>query len=95
MTIDEILETLQARKANLRCDELSRLLESLGFVVERVKKGNHKKVKHHGLEGFPGSGFDCGHGRNPKVKPGYANKMKHLILDYRSEMEEYLEREND
>ena len=66
----------------------------LGFTVERTKKGNHRKVKHDGHRGFPGSGFNCGHGKNLKVKPGYPSRMKTMLMDNRTELEAFFEQED-
>jgi len=71
------------------------MLLSLGFTVERTQTGNHRKVKHPGLRNFFGSGYDCGHGANPQIKKGYAGKLKKMLMEHRTELEAYLEQDND
>ncbi|MEE4382285.1 MAG: type II toxin-antitoxin system HicA family toxin [Pseudomonadales bacterium] len=63
----------------VRCRELVALLESLGFTVRRGRRGNHRIVTHAGLDDFLGTSFDCGHGRDPEVRPVYVHKLRRVI----------------
>ena len=85
------IDTMQAGKANTRCQEMIDHLESLGFDVRAGKKAGHKIVTHPGLDEFYSDGFTCGHGRNPEIKPVYFTKMVKLIRRYAAELSAYLE----
>jgi hypothetical protein len=70
---------LDPRGPGIRCNELVRLLEALGFVVRRGRKGNHRSVEHPYLPGFRGTNFDCGHGRDPQVRRVYIRSLRRVI----------------
>ena len=59
MTVDEAIAELANAKGNFKCNQMVRLLESLGFKVEDAKTKHHKKVKHPGLPNFYGADFAC------------------------------------
>ena len=44
-------------------------LERLGFEVRDGSKGGHKVYTHDGLPSFFSASFNCGHGKNPEIKP--------------------------
>lgn len=69
-----------------RCEEVVKILESLGFTVRDTKKG-HKVFKHDGLENFFGSNFNCGHGKNPEVKKAYLRNILRVIEEYEDDLE--------
>lgn len=86
-SLDDAIKLLDQKKKTLRCSELKCLLESFGFQVRDCKKGGHKQVTHTRLPGFRGSSFNCGHGSDNQVKPGYVKKMISLLDTYREELE--------
>jgi hypothetical protein len=92
--IDELLEnsTRQLREAgaNMRCAEVTKLLTGLFFAVRDGKKGGHKLYSHPGLSGFPGSSFNCGHGKNPEIKRSYIRNILSIITEYEDQLKEYL-----
>ncbi|MEE4383950.1 MAG: hypothetical protein V2J02_18270 [Pseudomonadales bacterium] len=36
-------------------------------------------MTHAGLDDFLGTSFDCGHGRDPEVRPVYVRKLRRVI----------------
>ena len=85
--LDHAIELLKQKKKTLRCSELKDVLESFGFQVRDCKKGGHKQVTHKRLAEFHGSSFNCGHGSDDQVKPGYVGKMINLLNTYHEELE--------
>ena len=74
----------------IRCKEMIRLLEGLGFLVRDGRKQGHKIVTHPGLDDFLATSFSCGHGKNPQIKPHYVASLRKLLesrLDELSDME--------
>lgn len=82
MGYDEIIAELRSRTGALRCADLARLLGGLGFVVRDCGKGNHKAYSHPRLPDFRGGNYDCGHGRNPVVKPVYVRKVIRTLEEW-------------
>ena len=78
-TVQTALERLGPSASAVRCRELVALLESLGFTVRRGRRGNHRIVTHAGLDDFLGTSFDCGHGRDPEVRPVYVRKLRRVM----------------
>lgn len=79
----------------MRCAEMTRLLEGLGFEVRDGERGGHKVFSHRGIEGFLSGGYDCGHGRNPEIKRAYVRKVLNILRQYEAELTRYLEERND
>lgn len=75
----------------MRCAELGKLLESLGFDVKDGERGSHKVFFHDHLEGFISGSYDCGHGRNPEVKSAYISNVLRILRQYEAELSRYLE----
>lgn len=71
----------------MRCSELTRELESLGFRVRAGKKGNHKVVSHSGLKDFHGTRFDGGHGADAELKPCYVSQAIKVLESWSDELE--------
>lgn len=88
--VETVLQQLQQRKSNLCCDEVQSLLESLGFEV-RAGRAGHKIVVHQGITSFHSASFNCGHGKNPQIKPAYISNLKRVIETHRQPLELYLE----
>jgi hypothetical protein len=90
----EIIEQLQQRKSNLCCEDVKQLLTRLGFDVRDGKLGGHKIYVHQGLPLFYSSSFNCGHGKNPEIKPAYISKIVHVLKQYKNELDDYLEKKD-
>lgn len=86
--LDHLRRTLE-RGAGVRCREVRKLLESLGFEVREGKKQGHRVFVHPGLTGFFAGSFSCGHGPNPEVKRPYLKKIIKIIDEYESELRHY------
>lgn len=86
---------LQERKGNLCCDDVKALLAGLGFIVRDGKRGGHKVFTHPGLPSFKSGSFNCGHGKNPEIKPAYISKIVRTIRTYEDELKIYLEKCDD
>ena len=71
LQIQNTINSLQQRKASLCCDDVKSLLVSMGFEVRDAKQGGHKVFVHQGLPSFLSGSFNCGHGKNPEIKPAY------------------------
>jgi hypothetical protein len=91
MLIKEVKQTLQQRKTSLCCSDVKYQLERLGFEVRDGSKGGHKVYTHDGLPSFFSASFNCGHGKNPEIKPAYINKVINVITQYEDELEKFLE----
>jgi len=91
MTVTEAIQALQQAGASMRCSELQKILESLGFEVRDGRKQGHKVVTHPGLEEFFSASYTCGHGRNPEVKRNYVRSMLALVKQYRDDLQEITE----
>lgn len=84
------LRELEEAGANMRCAELTKILEKLGFTVRNGKRGGHRLFTHLGLPGFLGGSFDCGHGNNDEVKRFYVRSVRNILQEYDSQIKEYL-----
>jgi len=92
MRVDEVIEELRASRANVRCKRLTQLLEGLGFEVRDGRRGGHKVFVHDGLPAFFSGGFNCGHGRDPEIKPAYIRKVIQILEEHRQGLEQLQER---
>lgn len=90
LQIANTISRLQQHKASLCCAEVKDLLESLGFEVRDGKQGGHKIFVHQGLPSFQSGSFNCGHGKNPEIKPAYIGKIIQILKQYHDELEQYL-----
>jgi len=88
-SLNEVIRHLHLASAAIRCRELTKILESLGFEVRNGKKQGHKIFIHHGLEAFTSGGYSCGHGKNPEVKPVYIKRIARLLNQYKTELIQY------
>ncbi len=84
------IKCLGSGKAAVRCQELDKLLTSLGFEVRDGKKSGHKVFLHHGISSFTSGAYTCGHGKNPQVKPVYVKKIFRLLTQYETEIIQFL-----
>jgi len=85
--VDDAIALLEQETNSLRQSELTRAMESVGFIVQRSKKGGHRKVKHPGLTGFYGTRFDGGHGADDQVKACYVRNMISVLKLYKDELD--------
>jgi hypothetical protein len=88
--LGHVLEVLIESEASVKCDELQKYLEDLGFKVRDGKKQGHKIVTHPGLENFYSTSYTCGHGRNPEIKPQYIKNIRKTLLQHKEELKAYL-----
>lgn len=87
--LDQAITDLKAAKSSIRCEDLAAYLLGLGFEV-RPGKAGHKLVTHPGLEGFKSMSYNCGHGKNPEIKPAYVVNVLRALRQYESELDEFL-----
>ena len=87
--LERVLARLSSEPTEIRCAELVRLLERLGFAVRRGRRGNHRIATHDGLVGFRGLSFDCGHGRNAVVKRAYVRRIRQTLETYAEQLDGY------
>jgi len=87
--INETIRNLKASKSNIRCADMKGYLKSLGFEVRNGKKGGHKLYFHDGISGFISGSYNCGHGKNPEIKPAYVGKLITMLEHYKSELIKY------
>lgn len=90
MTLDQAREQLKASKKTIRCHELEQLLKSLGFHVRDGNRGGHKVFTHPHLPSFYSSSFDCGHGRNPEIKPAYITRVLRVLAEHEDDLRAHL-----
>lgn len=88
---DETVAALSAARRSIRCEELASHLRRLGFDVRDGKRGGHKLIFHDGIPDFTSASYNCGHGRNPEIKPAYVSNLLKLLEQYKKEIIEYLE----
>ena len=88
--VRQALDRLNPAGRRLRCAELVRLLEDLGFEVRRGRRGNHRVVSHPRLPNFTSMSFDCGHGRDPQVRSSYVRKLRQMVREHAEALGEIL-----
>ena len=84
-----------ATRGTIRCKDMIRLLEGLGFAVRDGTKTGHKVITHPELVNFTSASITCGHGRNPQVKPPYVAHIKRLLVTHANDLEERKENRDD
>jgi len=92
VVLSDARKTLDCSRTSIRCGELTKLLERLGFEVREGKRGGHRLFFHCGLSGFTSASFNCGHGKNPEVKPPYISNILKILETYEEELVTYLDR---
>jgi hypothetical protein len=88
---DEVIRALTQAGASMRCQELGKLLESLGFKVRDGKRGGHKIITHTGIPGFLSASYNCDHGKNPEIKRPYINQIVKILGKYEQDLRTFLE----
>ncbi|MFA7098083.1 MAG: type II toxin-antitoxin system HicA family toxin [Gammaproteobacteria bacterium] len=86
MIYEDVVHALEAARASIRCAELAALLARLGFEVRDGNRAGHKVYVHHRLPGFFSGSYNCGHGKNPEIKPAYIGKVLRVLRQYESEL---------
>lgn len=98
--IEEIIQYLTHRKANIQCngsDGLILLLEEIGFLCKHSKRGEHKIFTHAKLSlktqefkptPFYTHSIDCGHYPNKPMKRNYITDTINLLKRYQTLLEE-------
>ena len=76
--VQETIQYLESNRTNLKCTDLRKVLEGLGFKIKDGRSG-HRSFKHPQIREFHGSNYDCGHGRNPTVKRSYIRKIVNVL----------------
>lgn len=90
MLLDDVRQRLLEGKRSIRCSELGASLESLGFTVRDGNKGGHKVYTHPELNGFYSGAYNCGHGKNPEIKPAYISKILKILDAYDADLRKCL-----
>jgi hypothetical protein len=91
VTLDSAIRALENAGASMRCKELVKILESLGFDVRDGKKEGHKIATHPGLGNFHSFGFSCGHGNNPEVKRNYVKTALNVLRNHEDDLRQIME----
>jgi hypothetical protein len=84
-----VIAELEAGMASTRCDDLVKMLESLGFIVRCGGNGKHHVYYNPALSketDFKTASFDGGHGRNSEVKPAYIRNVLRVLSTYEAEI---------
>lgn len=63
---------------------MRKLLEDLGFTVQRGSNGNHHTFSHSLLATFFGGNYDCGH--KSHMLPVYPKKVLRILEEYEDEL---------
>ena len=92
---ETIIQELESVRANARCRDIRDKLEKLGFEVRDGKRGGHKIFVHDDLPSFMSGSFNCGHGKNPEIKPVYVRKIIRILKEHESDIKKYLEKGED
>lgn len=93
--VKQAIQDLASAGASMRCEELRRLLEGLGFEVRDGARGGHKVFVHAHIDGFVSGSYNCDHGRNPQIKRPYIKKVLTVLRQYESDLNDYLENHDD
>ena len=91
VSVSDAIETLQQAGASMRCRELQKILEALGFEIRDASKEGHKVVTHSGLKNFYSASYTCGHGKDPEVKRNYVRSILRVLKDHRDDLQRLME----
>lgn len=95
LIFEEVVDGLSAAKRSIRCDDLAGQLNRLGFEVREGKSGGHRVFIHDGIPAFTSGSYNCGHGRNPEIKPAYISNVLRILRQNEAEILDYLENQNE
>lgn len=90
MCLDDIKNSLHTNRASLRCSDVTKFLEQLGFTVRQAGDAGHRVFMHKDLKDFHGSNFNCGHGSNAEVKKSYIRTILRIIEQHEDQLRELL-----
>ena len=90
--VDEAIEFLEQRSANLADRDFLPWVEKLGFAVRVGSQGAHRTVKHAGLSEFLGWSYNAG--TNP-IKRNYILKFRRILIERKDELNALLGESND
>lgn len=90
-TFQKVLDDLKGSKKSSRCSQVTKSLTKLGFDVRDGKRGGHKVYVHDGLVSFTSASYNCGHGKNPEIKPAYIAKILKILEENKVELVEFLD----
>ncbi len=91
--LKNIYRLLEESGATVKCSELRAHLEGIGFRIRDGKRAGHKIVTHSGLKDFSSTSYNCGHGKNPEIKPGYIKNILKTIKFLEQAFIDYLNEE--
>ena len=91
VSVSDAIEALQQAGASMRCRELQKILEALGFEIRDASKEGHKVITHSGLKNFYSASYTCGHGKDPEVKRNYVRSMLRLVQEHKDDLERVME----
>lgn len=89
ITVLEVIAALESSRKTIRCEELRAFLIQLGFEIRDGKQGGHKVFFHGGLANFKSGSYNCGHGKNPEIKPAYVREVICILEQYEQELTEF------
>jgi hypothetical protein len=79
-------DRLRSSPKNIRCSELKKMLEDMGFDVRKCGGGNHRAYSHPEIPGFAGGDYDCGHGGDAQIKPAYIRNVIGVLEEFEREL---------
>lgn len=88
-----IYTLLEDSGTTIKCSELRAHLEEIGSKVRDGKRAGHKIVTHSGLKDFYSTSYNCGHGKNPEIRPGYIKNILKTIKFHEKALSDYLNEE--
>ena len=91
--VELALATLTQRKKHTKCLEMRSILSTLGFEVRDGKRGGHKIATHAGIIDFTSTSYNCGHGKNPTIKPAYVANIIDVIDAYSLDITIFLQQD--
>ena len=83
-TYDSSTKKLRLSATNFNCAEMRKLLEDLGFTVQRGSTGNHHTFSHPRLKTFFGGNYDCGH--KAHMLAVYPRNVLKILEEYEDEL---------
>lgn len=91
----QAIEQLDSAGASMRCAEITKLLQGLGFEVRDGKRGGHKVFFHDHIKDFLSGSYNCDHGKNPEIKRPYIRQVLAILRQHEAELTRYLESKNE
>ena len=79
-----------AVSANTTCQDITGLLQKMGFQIEDCGSAGHKIAKHPAIILIEYPDFNCGHNPGTAVRRQYVSKLFKFVAEHRTVIEEYL-----